>query len=179
MTKIKRPGVPVDNTEFWKNRIAGAPQDENFYVSVFNTSQDVWINILNEHMKIINELIDTKKDMVLDAGCGYGRMAPYFDNYVGLDFSPDFIDIAKHNYKDKDFMVGNLKDLPFKDNHFDWSFCISMKRMIVDCTGKEEWNLMETELKRVSKKVLILEYTDPIEGNPTFAHKYEVVEGDE
>ena len=109
MTKIKRPGVPVDNTEFWKNRIAGAPQDENFYGSVFNTSQDVWINILNEHMKIINELIDTKKDMVLDAGCGYGRMAPYFDNYVGLDFSPDFIDIMENFYK---LLLDNLDNLP-------------------------------------------------------------------
>lgn len=98
---------------------------------------------------------------VLDAGCGYGRSSVYFDDYVGVDFSPDFIAKAKSKYPGKTFIQGNLKELPFKDKEFDWAFCISIKKMIIDNLGEEEWSKMQKELSRVAKKVLILEYEDP------------------
>lgn len=149
---------PIDKLDFWKERIDTARKP---HFSVYVTSENDWKRIYDSHKKIIEALID-KNDRVLDAGCGYGRMSTLFNqnNYVGVDFSPDFINwSAKDNSKYK-FVCSNLKSLPFKDKEFDWSFCVSIKKMIIDNLGEKEWNDIEKELLRVSNKILILEYED-------------------
>jgi len=150
---------PVNKLQFWKDRIDTAVKP---HYSVYVVHEHGWKLIYQHHVSIIDKVID-KTEKVLDAGCGYGRMAVCFtkEKYTGVDFSPDFIELAKQNNSDYKFLVADMKDLPFKDNEFDWSFCISIKKMICDNLGEEEWNNMLKELKRVSKKVLILEYEDP------------------
>lgn len=147
---------PIDKLDFWKQRIDKAQKK---HYSVYISNDSLWNNINLSHEKIIKELIKPN-EKVLDAGCGYGRSSIFFDNYLGIDFSPDFIELAKKEHPDKEFIVGNLKELPFKDKEFDWAFCISIKKMVEDNLGKDEWLKMEKELKRVAKKVLILEYED-------------------
>lgn len=142
---------PVDNIDFWKERIDTAAKD---YFTVYVTSEADWYEINKAHAKQFEKM--TGK--VLDAGCGYGRNSEYFADYVGVDFSPDFIEMAKRKYPNKTFIQANLKDLPFKDKEFDWAFCVSIKKMIVDNLGDNEWNEMEKELRRVAKQVMILEY---------------------
>lgn len=145
---------PVDKLDFWKERIDTAVKD---YFTVYVTSEGDWHRINKAHMKHFEQM--TGK--VLDAGCGYGRNSVYFHDYVGVDFSPDFIRMAKERYPHKTFIEANLKELPFKDKEFDWAFCVSIKRMIVDNLGDNEWLAMEKELKRVAKQVMILEYETP------------------
>lgn len=152
---------PVDNIEFWKERIQTAPVE---HYSVFVTDEKEWRHIEETHKKIIGEHINGS---VLDAGCGYGRASEWFSEYLGIDFSPDFILKAKEKYPNKSFEVQDLKNLPYPDQSFDWAFCISIKRMIQDNLGLEVWNKMEQELKRVAKKVLILEYGE--------CEKYEIL----
>lgn len=147
----------VDRLDFWKQRIDTAVSE---HYSVYVIHEHGWKKINDAHNEIFDTLIDPEAN-VLDAGCGYGRWSPKFKNYTGIDFSPDFIERAKSKYPDKKFLVANLKDLPFKDGEFDWAFCVSIKKMMLDNLGEEEWKLMETELKRVAKAVLILEYEDP------------------
>ncbi len=147
----------VDKIEFWKNRIDTAVKE---HYSVYVIHEAGWNKINMIHRELLQDNIPPESK-VLDAGCGYGRWSPLFKNYVGIDFSPDFIEMARKKYPEKVFMVGDLKDLPFKDGEFDWSFCVSIKKMIQDNLGDEEWLKMLSELKRVSKKVLILEYEDP------------------
>lgn len=148
---------PIDEVDFWKARIDTAVKP---HYSVYVIHEQGWKKIYNAHVATIRKLIpmDAK---VLDAGCGYGRMSELFNNYLGVDFSPDFIKLASEKYPNKDFMRANLKELPLKDKSFDWSICVSIKRMIQDNLGNEEWSKMEKELKRVSNKILILEYEDP------------------
>lgn len=148
---------PVDKIEFWKERIETAVKP---HYSVYVVHEQGWKRIYEAHQRIISELIKPG-EYVLDAGCGYGRMSVLFTNYMGVDFSPDFIEKAKELYPNKEFIQGNLKELPFNDKEFDWSICVSIKRMIEDNCGVGEWKLMLKELQRVSKKVLILEYEDP------------------
>lgn len=150
---------PVDSLEFWKERIKTA-QMEHF--SVYVTTPDKWDNINQAHQAIFKEMIEPGKK-VLDAGCGYGRWASWFnpESYVGVDFSPDFIAKAKEQNPDCRFLVANLKELPFGQYEFDWAFCVSIKRMVIDNLGEAEWERMLKELKRVAKQVLILEYEDP------------------
>lgn len=147
---------PVDKLWFWKERILNA-QKERY--SVYICSDVMWGKINTDHKRIINEIIP-KGAKVLDAGCGYGRMSVYFDNYLGVDFSPDFIEKAKKDYPNKEFMVADLKSLPFKDAEFDWVVCVSIKAMIHNNLGGGEWNKMEDELKRVGKRILVLEYEE-------------------
>lgn len=148
---------PIDELDFWKNRIETAQKEQ---YSVYVANDKLWKNILESHLEITGKLI-ALGDTVLDAGCGYGRMSEYFQRYTGIDFSPDFIKKAKKKYPNKNFMVGNLKELPFEDGVFDWAMCVSIKKMVIDNLGDGEWLKMLKELKRVSKKVLILEYEDP------------------
>lgn len=146
---------PINKIEFWRQRIFTAAKE---HYSVYITSDANWRDINTSHEKVLKEKIGDSK--VLDAGCGYGRWSPLFENYTGVDFSPDFIEKAKIKFPKKKFIQANLKELPFADGEFDWAFCVSIKRMVEDNLGKEEWGLMEKELKRVAKKVLILEYED-------------------
>lgn len=145
---------PIDQTDFWKERIDTAVKD---YFSVYVTSEGDWHRINKAHIQHFEKMTGR----VLDAGCGYGRNSIYFSDYVGVDFSPDFIEMARRRFPDKTFIQANLKDLPFQDSEFDWAFCVSIKRMVQDNLGDEEWNLMLKELTRVAKQVMILEYEDP------------------
>jgi ubiquinone/menaquinone biosynthesis C-methylase UbiE len=145
----------VDKIEFWKDRIEKAGRK---HYSVYITSEGDWQKINQAHEKILK---DECKGKVLDAGCGYGRWSVLFDDYVGTDFSPDFIAIAQKENPTKTFIQADLKALPFKDGEFDVAFCVSIKHMIEGNLGKDAWLEMEKELLRVAKKLVILEYTDP------------------
>jgi len=147
--------VKVDEISFWKKRIDEAKIKQ---YSVYVCDTPSWKRIFYAHKKTIEEIIP-KDAKVLDAGCGYGRMAQLFnkDNYLGIDFSPDFIEIARKEQPEYKFDIQSLQDLPYKDNEFDWVLCVSIKQMIKSYSTLD-WGIMEKELKRVGKKVLILEY---------------------
>ena len=153
---------PVDDISFWKERLRVAKESGLIRKSVYLNNAKDWAFIEDTHKRIIGNLIKPD-DYVLDAGCGYGRMANLFspEKYVGVDFSEDFIENARKLFPYHNFVVTNLKKLPFKEKVFQWSFCISIRAMIVGNCGQNEWERMLKELKRVSEKVLILEYTDP------------------
>ncbi len=73
-----------------------------------------------------------KEDMrILDAGCGYGRNAQLFisNNYDiwGLDQSEEAISILQQsmidwnaNYDRNKFLIGDLEEMPFLEEHFDF-----------------------------------------------------------
>ncbi len=63
----------------------------------------------------------------LDAGCGIGSITKLlFDavnetgDVTGLDISPELISIAQNRYPNIKFTTGDINDLPFHDNSFDW-----------------------------------------------------------
>lgn len=146
---------PIEDLEFWKERIKTAKSEQH---SVYLVNDGRWKVIEEEHKRVAQEFC---KGKVLDAGCGYGRASEWFDDYLGIDFSPDFIEKAKGKYPSKQFTVANLKELPFKDGEFDWALCASIRGMIIGNLGKEEWDKMDKELKRVCKHILYLEYPEP------------------
>ncbi len=157
---------PIDKVEFWKERIEDAEKSGLFHRSVYKVHPKGWEIIERVHKTICNNLI-LKTDNVLDAGCGYGRLAPWFEHYTGVDFSPDFIERAQVSYPDKPFFQADFRLLPFEDGEFDWAICVSIREMYIGRKGMAEWQKIEKELKRVAKKVLILEYVEP--------EKYEII----
>ena len=158
----KRDINKVADTEFWKDRLEKAKNRGRLHTSIYEAGDEVMDQINEAHFNVINELIKPE-EKVLDAGCGYGRVADWFtpEQYIGVDFSKDFIAEAHKLHPEYKFILSDLKSLPFEDKEFDWSIMLSIKHMIVYYLGEDAWVDIEKEIKRVSKKVLILEYTNP------------------
>lgn len=149
---------PIDKPEFWKERIDTAVSP---HYSVYVVGEVEWKRINKLHEQAMDAHIDSA-ERVLDAGCAYGRWANKFPNYVGIDFSHDFIKRAMEQNRDRLFMVANLNDLSvFKDGEFDWGIVVSIKRMVIDNLGEAAWEPMQREIARVCKHVMVLEYEDP------------------
>lgn len=148
---------PIDKLDFWKKRIDDSKRSREHY-SVYVVDENKWKYINDTHREILSREC---KGKVLDAGCGYGRWSELFEDYVGVDFSPDFIAEAQRKYPNKTFVQADLKALPFADKEFDTAFCVSIKKMIIDNLGQAEWDSMQEELKRVAKRVVLCEYEQP------------------
>ena len=60
--------------------------------------------------------------VVLDAGCGTGRISRYLADrgcrVRGLDLSPGMVAMARRDHPDLTFTVGSLTDLPWPDGQF-------------------------------------------------------------
>lgn len=160
---------PIEDDMFWRKRLAdakakGDKDDDRTFESVFYTVPKDWERICKVHEPIVRK--ETRGLKVLDAGCGYGRTSEWCSDaaqYIGVDKSFSFIEEAGSRYPAENFMAGDLRKLPFDDKQFDIALCISIKHMVEQNLGGNAWRDMAAELKRVAKKVLILEYTTPEE----------------
>jgi site-specific DNA-methyltransferase (adenine-specific) len=91
-----------------------------------------------------------------DIGCGNGKNMLYrndCDNY-GCDFSEKLVEICKN--KNLNVIEGDILDIPFEDNSFDYTICIAV---IHHLSTVEKRRKAITELQRVTKnngKILIL-----------------------
>ncbi len=76
---------------------------------------------------------DQPPESLLDIGCGFGDLLTFLRNagwsgaYLGIDLTPEFIEIARERHKldpNTSFMIGNVltQELPVKT--FDW--CVSI-----------------------------------------------------
>ena len=69
---------------------------------------------------------------ILDVGCGSGRFsigaAQIGHNVTGMDITPEAISAAiekakKLNLNNVNFLIGDMTEIPFGDNKFDYVFC--------------------------------------------------------
>ncbi len=75
----------------------------------------------------------SKQSKILDLGCGSGRFSINaakigFKNVTGLDITPESINTCKKRSQEEklcntEFVVGDMSELPFDDNSFDYVFC--------------------------------------------------------
>ena len=151
------------NVAFWQDRLKRA----DIPLTAIGTGFD-WPKIDDLHRKFIFSNTESNPN-VLDVGCGIGRVADWFDDdsYVGFDFVPEFIEIAKKSHPNKTFLIHSIVEpLPFETKEFDLAILISVRVPLRVNIGETIWDKeVEVELKRVAKKVIILEYgnNDPEE----------------
>lgn len=69
-----------------------------------------------------NMILQSRKDRILDVGCGAGfmltRLESFFSSAVGIDMSEDALAMARR-YSKADFRVANAENLPFANESFD------------------------------------------------------------
>lgn len=154
--------APIFDIQFWKTRLARA---KSIGVLEESIGQGFNFKMIDEvHREIVDKEINPMKNFdvkILDIGCGIGRSSGWFTDkqYYGIDFVPDFIEIAKQKYPNKNFQLLDIREkLPFEKDEFEWGILISMKGMIIREMGQDVWDKIQEELKRVCKKLLILEY---------------------
>lgn len=160
---MTKPPEPILDPGYWKNRLALQGRDER-HKAIFITSKEHWDNIAEAHRRILAQHIHPEHS-VLDGGCAWGRLLDLMPidwrgHYLGVDLSPDFIELAKQEHPDRPFIVGDLSRLPLQDKAFDLAILISIRPMVRRNLSDEDWEVMERELKRVARRVLYLEY-DP------------------
>tara|TARA_B100000989_G_scaffold262494_1_gene213996 strand:+ start:1601 stop:2374 length:774 start_codon:yes stop_codon:yes gene_type:complete len=90
------------------------------------TDIDVDQPMINESyypLKYSNMLINDKSYVILEAGCGVGRVLRYYHNrnfkIIGIDFIEEAIHKLKEVDKTLDVRFGNILNLNFKDDTFD------------------------------------------------------------
>ncbi len=110
------------------------------------------------------DLVDAEKDSkILDVCTGTGKQSFAFGkrgySVIGIDLSEDMLKIAKrkNRYENVRFMIANAGNIPFEDNYFDVS-CISFGLHDMPHDIRER---VLDELKRVSKKIVIIDYNIP------------------
>ena len=157
------PNKPVCDPSFWRKRILwAAATGRGTHTAIYDIDKTVWDRIQIATATSLDGYL-RPRDTVLDAGCGYGELVsclPCPVQYTGVDCSTDLIDLSLLLHPKSSFIVADLRQLPFPDQAFRWSICRSMRKMVVDNLGAEEWGRIEKELLRVSRNVLILEYED-------------------
>lgn len=66
---------------------------------------------------------------ILDVGCGPGhllkylRSLKYMGSYLGIDLTPTFINFAKKHHEEKNFELGDVRDLRNYKSGFDLVIC--------------------------------------------------------
>ncbi len=100
---------------------------------------------------------------VLEIGIGTGKNIPYYNyektDLIGIDLSPGMLKKAKEKAKKYNYQVtlklGNMENLPFKSNSFDYVVCT-----FVLCSVPNPEKAIK-EMKRVIKKqgkIILLEH---------------------
>ncbi|MEW6095273.1 MAG: class I SAM-dependent methyltransferase [bacterium] len=153
---------------FFKNKkeyyeyIAGAFNHfAPFYDGFVNFISGGEISKIREKVVEISGAEDISK--ILDICCGTGGQTFAFGKIgyevVGIDFSEGMLEIAKrkNKYKNMRFLLADARHIPFEDNYFDIS-CISFGLHDMPHYVREE---VLDELKRVSKRIVIVDYNIP------------------
>ena len=115
----------------------------------YNYIEGRWQKVAEEINKAYNL---PKKPKILDIGCGKGYLLFDFLKVIpdaqiyGLDISEYALKNSKPEIKDK-LLLGNARDLPYEDNHFDLVISINT----LHCLEAPDLFLALKEMERVGK----------------------------
>ncbi len=157
---------PILDPAYWAKRLAEAKE---LHQSIFRCPLDRWQRIEDKHRQILANRIGPM-DPVLDCGCGYGRLLTLMPSiwkgrYLGVDISPEFVALAERNYPTHNFVIGDLRDLSWVKDKYDWAVLISIRPMVIRNLGYEVWDQMERQIRNVANRLLYLEYDELDEGS--------------
>ncbi len=117
---------------------------------------NIWLEASVESYYLLSRWKKQGKKTFLDLGCGLGRHTILFAkegfNTKAYDLSKNAIERAKEYAKkeglDVEFKIGDMLNLPYKDNSIDCILCIN----VISHTDTEGMKKIISELKRVLNK---------------------------
>ena len=121
---------------------------KNCYTNIANSFSATRFTVWNKVKVFLDKI--PNKSFVGDIGCGNGKNMLYRKDdlqYEGMDLCPEFIKICQErglNVKD-----GNILNVPFQDNYFDYVICIAV---IHHLDKREDRIKAISELLRITKK---------------------------
>jgi len=141
--------------EYAKFILEKTKENYNLIAKEFSTTRkEIWeeLEFLFKDLK--------EREKVLDLGCGNGRWYRVFKekkvDYFGLDNSEKLIEIAKENFPEAKFFLGDALNIPFPEDFFDKVYSIALLHHI----PSEEFRIkVLNEAKRVLKRGGILVLT--------------------
>lgn len=153
---------------YWQRRMLKATEQHH---AVFRCPKVKWDAIAEKHKSILAKHINPT-DSVLDVGCGWGRLLElmpedWCGDYTGIDLSPDFLRKARATYPKRDFRLMDARDLSslYKEGlEFDWAILVSIRPMIINYKGIDEWQVVEYNINLLTDRTLFLEYDEKHEG---------------
>jgi SAM-dependent methyltransferase len=151
--------------EYWRERLRQAQQQHH---AIYRCPLPLWQRIEARHRDVLARTIGPA-DSVLDAGCGWGRLLDLLPDdwgglYLGIDLSPDMIDLAHATHPGRAFLAADLRDLSaIRPYCYDWAILVSIRPMMRRHLGEKAWVGMEQQIRQVSRRLLYLEY-DPDDG---------------
>ena len=84
----------------------------------FGNSYGQFIDL--QERKILNKILKTKPNKVLDLACGSGRLSNYATS--GADASEEMLKIAKKKFPKNEFFLAQSNQLPFENESFERCF---------------------------------------------------------
>lgn len=70
-----------------------------------------------QERRILDKLLTDKKEQILDLACGTGRLLNYAS--IGVDASPEMIEIARKKFPEKKFLEGEADRIILENNSID------------------------------------------------------------
>lgn len=106
--------------------------------------------------KIVKSIVKfSKKDIVLDLGCGTGIIIPELSKFVkivvGLDNSIEMLKLAP-KLKNVLYILSDAKDIPFTKNFFDKTISVTFLQDV------KNWDPILKEVKRVTKGEVLITF---------------------
>jgi ubiquinone/menaquinone biosynthesis C-methylase UbiE len=128
------------------------------HIKYFDNVADEWDSLFLDKKKIeemVNKMNISSKEMILDVGCGTGKLIPFLQKKlksVGLIYCLDFsikmlLNAKKKNYSGvAKFIKGCAEKLPFKENRFTRIICLAVFPHIADkkTSVKEFHRILQT-----------------------------------
>jgi len=126
--------------------------------NVYNQISEEFDNTRYRPWTCVENFLDKvpENSIIGDIGCGNGKNMLYRPDCInyGCDFSENLVEICKS--KNLNIIEGNILDIPFEDNSFDYTICIAV---IHHLSTVEKRKRAIEELQRVTKdngEILIL-----------------------
>lgn len=149
----------VTTPAFWQQRMAESPDARRI---IWDGTDQQWDQMEKRHRELLERTVQPSWS-VLDAGCGYGRLLGMMPKlwhgfYVGLDVSPDLIQMARNHWPGKSFSVCDLtQPLPLWAPKFDIAVCVMLRHMLRTHAGEEVWQKVKANILQRADRMLCLE----------------------
>lgn len=154
---------PVLEPRYWAQRLHQA-RNGQLHHAVFRCPKTVWDRIAQRHRELLESYVAADCS-VLDVGCGWGRLLSLVPGswrgvYVGIDICEEFLQLARAEHPDRTFLRMDIRGLHKLEATFDLAVLISIRPMMLRNCGAEAWASMESQLRRVARNLLFLEYDE-------------------